>query len=231
MKLTKPIVKMLSELMSIASKLGTSSIIIEPGFVRAIDENRSVVVLSEHTLDLPFASLAISRVDLLAKRLMIASGDVDISYEAHESSNQVISLKIKSGRASVDFRCVSAASIKVPKVIAEEFNTTLTMDEEAATNLTKGRSMMGASVATLLYQHNDLLIEICDENSDVFSFNVGTDLVDSERKYFAYRYDISKLSTILTGSKQTPILIGDNRGILKTTVNGFTVYLLPFVEK
>ena len=64
MKLTKPIVKMLSDLMALASKLGTSSIIIEPGAVRAIDENRSVVVLSEHTMDLPFASLAISRVDL-----------------------------------------------------------------------------------------------------------------------------------------------------------------------
>ena len=156
MKLAKPIVKMLTDLMSIASKLGTSSIIIEPGAVRAIDENRSVVVLSEHAVELPFASLAISRVDLLAKRLAIASGDLDISFEAHESTDQVIALKIKSGRASVDFRCVSAASIKVPKVIAEEFNTTLTIDDEAATNLAKGRSMMGASVATLLYQHNDI---------------------------------------------------------------------------
>lgn len=221
---------MLTDLMTTAVKLEMSSIIIEPKVVRAIDENRSVVLLSEHDLDLPFASLAVSRVDLLARRLGLSKELDDIDYTVHESSDQVISLKIKAGRASVDFRCVSASSIKVPKVIADEFNTTLTIDEEAGANLSKGRTMMGASVATLLYQHNDLIIEICDENNDVFSFVVGSDLVDSSRDYFAYRYGINKLHTILANGQQSAIKIGDARGILKTKVNGFTVYLLPHVE-
>lgn len=230
MKLSKPITNMLVDLMTTAGKLDMSSIIIEPGVVRAIDDNRSVVILSTHDIDLPFASLAVSRVDLLAKRLSVAKELDNIEYSVHDSSNQVISLKIKAGRVSVDFRCVSASSIKVPKVVADEFNTTLSMDETASSTLSKGRTMMGTSVATLLYQHKDLIVEMCDENNDVFSFVVGNNLVDSSRDYFAYRYDIGKLHTILTNGKLSTIYIGDNRGILKTTVNGFTTYLLPQVE-
>lgn len=230
MKLSKPITKLLTNAMVTAGKLDMSSITIEPNVIRAIDENRSVVLLSEHDVDLPFASLSVSRVDLLAKRLGLAKELDDVEYSLHEPTNQVISLKIKSGRAAVDFRCVSSSSIKVPKVIADEFNTKLVIDDEAAGNLAKGRTMMGASVATLLYQHNDLIIEINDENNDVFSFTVGTNIVTSDRDYFAYRYNIQKLHTILMNGQQSVIEVGDNRGILKTKVNGFSVYLLPFVE-
>lgn len=230
MKLNKQVNKLLTDLLSTAMKLELASIIIEEGFVRGIDENRSVVIIEPHEVDLPFASLTISRVDLLARRLMLSKDGVDIDCTLHEGTKQVISLKIKAGKATVDFRCVNASNVKIPKQVADEFETTIEIEEDIAPNLTQGRTMMGTSHATILYQHNDLFIEICDENNDVFSFQVGSDIVTSEKDYFAYRYNIGKLHTILSNNKHHPIEIGNNRGILKTKVNGFTVYLLPFVE-
>lgn len=235
-KLTPDILGYFETIVDVAKTAGIDNIIIEKDKVRAIDDDKTVVIFQEKDVPkLPFGTIGLNRISVFGSRYDIAKAAKDfevlatIDDTADDEPSFVRSLLLKGKGVKVDYRCANPKTISAPKALNDTITHKVRMNGDAVQMLTKGQSAMSADEVAFIGGKDGVTLEIKDNNSDVLSYAIA-DKVELENGHkiadFVHRYPIK---TIVPLFKQNPD--GDfylsSRGMLKIIVNGITVFVLP----
>jgi len=235
-KLPKPVLDYLETVVAVAKTAGIDNVIIEEGKVRAIDDDKTVVIFqTEDVPDLPFGSIGLSRIGSFSSRYEIAKAAKDFAVDATiDSSNEdeptfVRSLLLKGKGVKIDYRCANPKTIQAPKALADTITHKVKMTADAVAMMTKGQSAMAADEVTFIGDADGMSFEIRDNNSDVFAYKI-TDDVDLENGHtvadFFHKYPIKLIVPLF---KQNPdgYFYLTTKGMMYISVNDINVVVLP----
>jgi hypothetical protein len=235
-KLTKEILDYIETVVGVARTAGIDNIIIEKDKVRAIDDDKTVVMFQDEDVPaLPFGTIGLNRIGVFSSRYDITKAAKDFSVDATiDDSNTsepsfVRSLLLKGKGIKIDYRCANPKNISAPKALSDTISHRVKMTGDAVQMLAKGQAAMGAEEVSFIGSDDGVVLEMSDVNSDVLSYKFA-DVVDLENGAkapdFTHKYPIK---TIVPLFKQNPdgYFYLTTRGMMKVTVNNINVFVLP----
>lgn len=237
MKLSKDIIDYIRNVVKIAKTVGIESVAFEKDMVRAMDENKTVVIChTDGVPDLPFDGIGIGRLDVFSSRFALVDGRegfaTDAEISTKDNSQQVSQLIFKAKNIKVDYRCANTQTIKAPKAIKDPMTYEFTISADTVDILSKAQTAMSVDYVTIISnREKGMSFELVDTNNDVFSYEFSdqavtiTDRTDSE---FVHRYPVKTVIALLKQGFNTPIQVGQ-RGFLRVIVNGINVTILPSI--
>lgn len=223
-----------------AKLVGIENVIIEPDTVRAVNENRTVVLLQKENVPaLEFSSVGITRIDVLLARYEIASSTPNFAVEFDTKKDGdvefVTTLILKGKGTKIEYRCGEPSKIVAPKSLNDVTRYNVTLTSEAVTLMQKGAAAMAADNVSII-SNEGVSFELVDGNNDVFKHTFATDAqvvpdadgeVASSTK-FAHRYPVKTLLALFRSNPNGTFSVGQ-KGILSFEVNGLTVFVIPQV--
>lgn len=218
------------------------NIIIEPNQVRAIDDEKSVVLFQDVDVpDLPFGSIGLNRIDVFMNRFEIAKTMDDFELEAvmpeanpekKDQSKFARALVMKAKGIKIDYRCANPATIQAPKQINDKVKYKVPMNPEAVLLMSKGQSAMSSDEVTLTSSKDGIVFEMSDINGDTMTHHFAdkATVVDKSANgkdtNFTHKYPLKVVLPLLKVSADTPFYL-TARGMMKVVVNGLDMYVLP----
>ena len=245
MKLTEDSVKNLKTLLQAVSIVKIDRIIIEENTVRGIDDDQTVVIISQ--TDVPNfngSRVGLNRLSTLANRIGLLD-KAGLTIEAVEapkrgdSDNQDISsLKIALSGTKFEYRCARADAIKAPKKLNDVMTWQITVDaKEIVPMLLKASNTIDSEqIALVSRSSGEVLIEMVDASTqDTFTMKIayGAQWIredeDQTTQSFVHYYAVKTLMPLLkaSASESDPVLEVGEEGMLQITVKGHTFTLLP----
>lgn len=238
MKLAPESLAYILNVIKTAKLVGIDSVIVEPDTVRAIDENKTVVLFqSEDVPTLEFNSIGITRLDNLLARYDIASSTPNFSVEFDTKDNGddkfASTLILKGKGTKIEYRCGDPSKISAPKQVNDVIRYRVPLNAEAVTLLQKGAAAMAADNVSII-SNDGVSFELVDVGNDVFKHTFATDAqlvpdadgeVASSTK-FAHRYPVKTILALFRSNPNGTFSVGQ-KGILSFEVNGLTVFVLP----
>jgi hypothetical protein len=235
-KLSQEVLDYIEKVVNVAKTAGIDNIIIEKDKVRAIDDDKNVVIFQ--TTDVPkfpFGAIGLNRISVFASRYDIAKASKDFSVEAtiddtaDDEPSFVRSLLLKGKGVKIDYRCANPKTIQAPKALNDTITHKVQMTADAVQMLTKGQSAMAADEVAFAGNKNSVSLEMKDNNSDVFEYTFGdTVLLENGHKVadFHHRYPIKIINPLF---KQNPdgYFTLSSRGMMNIVVNDINVFVLP----
>lgn len=217
-----------------AACVDIESIIVEPGKVRAVDTNGTVLIL--HSTDVPdfeFGSIGVSRIPTFSSLVNTASSkdnlEVTATTEKMNGVSYIRSLTMKSKGSKIDYRCANPATIRAPKALnGADDAFIVVVDPDAIGYLAKGKAALGADEVTFNYKDGVLQFELSNINGDKFTQVLSENVVELNPtlKTFSYKYPLKLISTTLNPSVATKLAI-TSRGMCHVVVHGFDTFILP----
>ena len=234
MKLTTEEIVYIQKVVKVAQMVDIDNIIIEPNAVRAIDDNKTVVLFQQDDVpDMSFGSIGLNRISVFMSRLDIAKTQEGFTIDAEnpDSGEYVRSLTMKAKGIKIDYRCANPVTIQAPKQVNDTLKYSVPLNAEAVMMLQKGQSAMSAETVTIVSNNKGVAFEIVDINNDTFSYTFTNDvetLTDDDDPNFAHRYPIKTLIPMFKQNFDQTFSIGQ-KGILSISVNGLNLFVLPQV--
>lgn len=235
-KLTKQILDYIETVVGVAKTAGIDNIIIETDKVRAIDEDKTVVMFqTEGVPDLPFGAIGLNRIGVFSSRYEIAKAAKDFAIEAtiddtsKDEPSFVRSLTLKGKGIKIDYRCANPKTIQAPKALNDAITHRVKMTPDAVQMLTKGQSAMAADEVAFVGNKDGVFLEIKDTNSDALNYTFGdTVLLENGHKVvdFFHRYPIKVIAPLFKQNPDGDFLLS-TRGMMNIEVNGINVFVLP----
>lgn len=237
MKVDQHSLAYIQNVVNTAELVKISNIIVEPGKVRAIDEDRTVVLFQDKDVpDMPFGSIGLNRIDVFSSRFNIAKSfdgfEIDATVEdSNPEAPFARALTMKGKKMKVDYRCANPATIQAPKVLNDTLKHRVRMSPEAVLLMQKGASAMGSDEITLIGTKDGVTMEISDINSDKLAFSFA-DVVenivegDGEPANFIHKYPIKTVTTLFKTNPDGYFYL-TSRGMLKIVVNNLDVLVIP----
>lgn len=240
MRLSKETLEYIQKVVNAASLVKIDSIIIEPGCVRAIDEDHTVFIL--HKDDVPtmeFGSIGLNRTNVFTSRFELGRTMSDFSVEAviegvNTPTAFARALVMKAKGIKVDYRCANPTLIKAPRQLADTISYQVQLDPEVVLMMQKGQSAMSTDEIKFVGTTQDdesvsVSFEMSDINADKMSYqfaNTAIRLDDDAPVGFSHTY---ALKTLLPLFKINPTghFSLTTQGILKIVINGLDVYVMP----
>jgi hypothetical protein len=218
------------------------NIIIEPDKVRAIDDEKSVVLFQDVDVPaMPFTAIGLNRIDVFMNRLEVARGVDDFELEAvmpdldpekPDAPKFARALIMKGKGIKIDYRCANPATIQAPKSINDKVKYKILMNPEAVLLMSKGQSAMSSDEVVLTSSDEGIVFEMTDINGDAFTHNfaekatVVDKTVSGKDVNFTHKYPLKVILPLFKVSSDAPFFV-TTRGMLKVVVNGLDVYVLP----
>ena len=222
------------------AKIG--NIIIEPNRVRAIDDEKSVVLFQEADVpDMPFESIGLNRIDVFMNRFDVARSVDNFELEAimpdvdpdkPDAQKFARALVMKGKGIKIDYRCANPATIQAPKAINDKSKFKVEMNPEAVLLMSKGQSAMSSDEVTITSDKTGVSFEMTDINGDAFThkFADKATLLDKSANgkdvNFTHKYPLKVILPLFKVSSDAPFLV-TTKGMLKVAVNGLDMYVLP----
>lgn len=249
MKLSNEELNFIQLVIKTADLIDISNIIIEPGKVRAMDEEQTVVLFQDKNIPLlSFGSIGINRTGVFTSRLELARAqenfevkavtagdDPSFGFDKYDPSVKngttpmwVRSLTMSGRGTKIDYRCASPQTIRAPKNRAGVTQYTIALTPEAVTMIQKGKSAMKADEVTFNGNSNGVSLELSDINGDTLEYHfadVIQGVTPGHEPDFSYKYPIDMLLPIF---KTNPMGVFSltARGSMMFTVNGLDVYIM-----
>ena len=234
MKLSTDEIAYIQKVVKAAQMVDIDNIIIEPDLVRAIDDDKTVVLFqNEDVPDMAFGSIGLNRISVFMSRLDIAKTQEDFTIEADnpDSGDYARSLTMKAKGVKIDYRCANPSTIQAPRQVNDTLKCRVPLNAEAVVMLQKGQSAMSAETVTIVSNKKGVSFEIVDINNDTFSYTF-TDKVESLTEdgdvNFAHRYPVKTLLPLFKQNAEGTFAIGQ-KGILSISVQGLNLFVLPQV--
>lgn len=222
-----------------------NNIIIEPNKVRAIDDDKTVVMFQDADVpEMPFDSIGLNRIDVFMNRFDIAKAMDKFELEAIMPAVENVTVPTdkatpKFARALVmtakgtriDYRCANPGTIQAPKVINDTVKFEIEMNPEAVVLMTKGQSAMTAEDVALISDEDGVRFEMTDINGDAFTYKFADKVklidkkADGKDTNFTHKYPLKVILPLLKVSSTSPIQI-TSRGMAKIVVNGLDMYVI-----
>lgn len=207
-------------------------VIIESGTqLRAIDPDRTVVLLSSDVPEFPVPTIGLARLNLLLSRLNIIrkSQDFEVSVKADPSDSFALALNLKSKSTKIDFRCSRPDTIKAPRSINDEYVSSFSFDASLTDMIANGQRAMKADIVAFeASTDGELHCEIKDINGDSLMHKVDTDPALIEATGFYHRYNIVQVMSIMKTVKEGMAFVS-SKGILMFNYNNVQISILPRV--
>jgi hypothetical protein len=236
------------QMLMVAEQFDISTVIFEPGKVRAMNDDKTVVIYQTNNIPLfSFGNLGVNRLDLL-QRLNTVIGtsrqytvtvdttgnDSSIGFSASAPGDVpmwVKSITAKTDKITVSYRCTNPALITVPKSRADEHLYKLRFTPDAYTYTTKGKAAMKCKVVEIAFDGNEVLMRMVDVSSDVFKYKLdetiesidGSDITQAK---FSFKYSIDHVLKIFKTDQSQQFHI-TTKGFLAAVYNGVEVFLSP----
>ena len=226
-----------------AAKLGLDRVIIEPGKVRAIGEDNSILMM--HTRDvptLPFVSLGMNRLDVLAARYDLVKDrpnqEVSAVPDDEDNPTYARSLKIKAKGVSAEYRCANPAMIKIPRELADTDAFVGIFSSDAYDLISSGASSMDAEEVIITGDSTGISCEMTDvagckatltlSETKITPIDGGVDEDDDVEHSvsFTHKYNVKQLRTVLKDRDDESFIV-TTKGIMIVTVNGIDINLIP----
>lgn len=238
MKINTTMMEFIENVIRTAQLAKIDNIIIEPGKIRAINEDKSVVLL--HDTDVPtfpFGSIGLNRIDVFLTRYNIvrdAKHEIEVAMPDQLKPNTqpfARGIVMTAPGIKIEYRCANPSTISAPKEIKDAVKYQVKMTPEAVSLMTKGQSAMSATEITLVGSKDGVSFEISDINTDQFTYKFADTILnveagDSTIPTFRHKYTLKEILPLFKHSPDSMFEI-TSRGILKLNVNAFTMYLLP----
>lgn len=237
MKLDQTSLNYISAVIRTAELVKIGNIIIEPGRVRAIDDDRTIVIFHEQDVpDMPFGAIGINRISVFNDRLELAKSQDNFSVEveirdAETDAAWAKALTFKGKGIKVEYRCANPKTIQAPKTLSDGEKYAIQMTADALTLMNKGVSAMKADTVTIFGTSEGVFFEMADINGDALTYRFGDvaeDLIDGEDVEFSNKYPVKTLIPVLKLLPNAEVII-TNRGLIKLKANGLTIYAIPSV--
>ncbi len=233
MKLNSESLTYIKNVVETAQMVGIDNVIIEPGKVRAINDEKSVVLFQEENVpDMPFNSVGLNRISVFLSRLEVArtqdSFTVDVKTDDDGEFARGFVMTAKGFK--VDYRCANPKTIAAPKKINDDMLYRLELTPQAVYMLQKGQTAMGADVVSLINDGSGATFEFIDVNSDKFShtFTKRIAMDSGAEETFTYKYPIKILLPLFKHDAENTFQVG-RKGILSIVVNNLSIFVLPQV--
>ena len=233
MKLDQGTITFLQTVVKTAQIVDIDNIIIEPDRVRAIDDDKTVVIFQDENVPgLPFGSIGLNRIKVFLSRLEIAKTQDKFTMNAIVDGDDEFTKSITmSGKGiKIDYRCAKPETIQAPRQLNNEMKAKVFLNSEAVVLLQKGMAAMTAETVSII-SNDGVSFEMVDVNNDVFKHTFADNAIallqDGDNK-FAHRYPIKTLLALFKQNPESSFEVGKN-GILKINVNELDVYVLPRV--
>lgn len=248
MKITNEELNFIQTVIKTANLVDIGNIIIEPGKVRAMDEDQTVVLFQDTGVpEMSFGSIGLNRISLFNSRLEVARAqdnfaveaittgeDNEIGFDKYDPATKnpapmwVRSLTMSGKGTKIDYRCASPQTIKAPKNRAGVSQYRLDINPEMINMIIKGSSAMKADEITFTGDKNGCTLEMADINGDALEYHF-TDIVHIEgtgiSPDFEHKYLI-KLVLPLLKLQPTGSFSVTSRGTLIFTVNNLDIYVM-----
>lgn len=235
-KLTKEVLDYIEAVVAVARTAGIDNIIIEEDRVRAMDDDKTVVILqTENVPKLPFGSIGLTRVGTFSTRYEIAKAAKDFVVEAtiDDTSDSepsfVRALLLKGKGVKIDYRCANPKTIQAPKALNDAITHRVKMNADAVQMLTKGQAAMTADEVVFVGKEGDVALEIKDNSGDALAYDITADVtLENGHKVseFFHRYPIKVIVPLF---KQNPdgYFSLSTKGMMHISVNNINVVVLP----
>lgn len=231
MKISKEEINFIEKTTRTAKILGIDEIIVEPGRVRAIDEDHSIFILQQGLPTYSFNSIGINRTDTFLSRLEIAKSQDNLNVDVQFDDDNVFTREVtmKSKKIRVNYRCANPTTIKAPKSLKQQnFAYSFNLNKEDVEILQKGCAAMNAEDVTIIHNNKQISCEMVDINNDVFSQVVSNEcyVEDDAAEKFAFRYPVKRFMSLMKHRDSEKIEITE-KGFLCVQIEGLNVYILP----
>jgi hypothetical protein len=212
------------------------SIVIEPGRVRAMDADRTVVLFhNENVPDMVFGSIGINRFSVFNSRVDIAKSVDNFVIDAVVDSSPgkdpfVRALQMKGKGVKVDYRCANPLTVQAPKNLRDQIVYRLHINTDVIQMIQKGQVAMSTDDITIICIDGGVSFTMTDINGDTLSYQFGdsVELVTSDvdtSTDFSYTYPI-KLVHSLFKHNTNQVFDITTKGMIKITVNQLDFYIL-----
>lgn len=235
MKVNRDELAYITNVVDTAKMVGIDDVIIEPGKVRAIDENKTVVLFQENDVpDMSFNSIGLNRINIFLSRLDVArtQPNFEVSATTDEHSEFVRALTMKAKGVKVEYRCANPKTIAAPKKINDTLVCKINLTADAVYLLQKGLTAMGGEVITVVSDERGVTFKITDINNDEFT-HTFTDHVEVLGEHadvtFTYNYPAKILLSLFRTNPEGYFSIGQ-KGMLNIVVNNLNIFVLPQVS-
>jgi len=234
MNLTTDEIEYIQKVVKTAQMVDIDNIIIEPEAVRAIDDNKTVVLFQQEDVpNMAFGSIGLNRISVFMSRLDVAKTQENFTIEAENPNDEeyVRSLTMKGKGTKIDYRCANPTTIQAPKQVNDTLKYRVPLNAEAVMMLSKGQAAMSAETVTIVSNSKGVAFEIVDINNDTFSYTFTEDveaLTDDGDTNFAHRYPVKTLLPLFKQNFDQTFSIGQ-KGILSISANGLNLFVLPQV--
>lgn len=242
MKVDSKTLAYIQNVVKTAQLVKIGNIIIEPDKVRAIDDEKSVVMFQTADVPkLPFGSIGLNRIDVFMTRFEIAKGIDKFELEAIMPESDPAkpnkdefarALVMKAKGIKIDYRCANPATIQAPKLINDQIKYSVMMNPEAVLLMSKSQGAMNSDEVSLVSTDDGVYFEMSDINGDVLTYKFANKVdieaakVDPKDIKFNHRYPLKVLLPLFKVSANSPFFV-TSRGMLKVVVNGLDMYILP----
>lgn len=246
MKLSREEIDYIQAVIKTANLVDIGNIIIEPGKVRAMDEDQTVVLFQDENVpEMSFGSLGLNRIGVFLSRLELAKVQENFNIEAVTTGDSSVysfsmfdpadkiqpmwvrSLTMNGKNMKIDYRCASPQTIKAPKARVGAAQHRVDLTSEAINMITKGKAAMKSDEVSFHGSKKGVTLEIADINGDSLEYQF-TDIVHAKAGTsldFSYKYPIDLLLPIFKTNPTGQFSI-TARGMLMFTVNGLDVYVM-----
>ncbi|HCT29954.1 MAG TPA: hypothetical protein DIW31_04310 [Bacteroidales bacterium] len=235
MKLEQELIDCIRNAIDAANAAKITNIIFEKGFIRGIDDSKKVIIFQDHDVPtMPFTALGINRMDRFVSRFNLVYGQPNFSVEATvaERDDTVSQLTFKCSGTKVDYRCANPRAVLAPKVMNDVMKYSAIITPDTVQFLNRGEAAMKMEFVTFISNDSGVSFEIIDKsNGDVLShtFGIPARNIEGEKdNMFAVRYPMKVILSLFKRILEGVFYVG-KKGMLKVTINGIDLYVLPQV--
>ena len=229
MKLSNQDTQNLENILATAAIGGIDQIIIEDGFVRGVNADKTFAIISDFNVPKFPQKIGIARLGTLGQRLAVFKGKEPIIDAKESERGEISSMEIVCGKNKVQFRCTSTMLIKAPKAINDEADCVITMSKEEVKTVLDAIRVMSCKKVTLSVRKGGAVqFEIADESNDTFKIVLDA-ASDKEDDSVVHYYQASVLTAILKSKMELDVAVLDigQMGTIKTQINGHGITMLP----
>ena len=229
MRLDQDTLTYIKNVVETGQMVGIDNVIIETGKVRAINDEKSVVMFQEENVpDIDF-NIGLNRVGVFLNRLEVARTQENFAVDVATDDNGEFarSFTMTGKGFKVDYRCANPKTIAAPKKVNDEMLHEIHLTAQAVYMLQKGQTAMGADVVSLICNEDGITFEFVDGNSDKFTHTFTT---EGSEESFTYMYPIKILLPLFKYNAENTFRIG-RKGMLNVVVNNLNIFVLPQVRR
>jgi hypothetical protein len=213
---------------AVAKQFGIESFIMYPDKISGISDNTTAAIFTICENDIGCAAVGINRLDVLGSRItLIEPEDLEVDCIYDFSDGEAKSLKFKSKKMKVSYRCANTKKIKPPSSLAVKPLYRIEITEKLYDVLNKSKRAMKSDEIVILSEDSEVTYKILDGDNDELLYSEGT-AVNIEDEFqavnFIIRYPIAYILKALQGSDTGNFFIME-KDLFHCVINGVGVYI------